>query len=388
MAEHSEAGGKPHEKGPDDLATWLPDFRGVYIPREILFHPDLSPNEKLLMAMIDAMDKRTVNGGVRAGNKHFGKIFGLKSGRIKQMVSHLGALGMISVQVTEGTKRIIRSNLAYGVAAPQDLRPWEIPISQDQDELPNTMPKNASGANGLTGQKMIPTPNPTTEDHFLPGRGQKNDPLHKDEINSKTTNTTPLTPLPPQTGEATTPGTGGIPRADASPELIYEAYPRKVERPVALDRIKKALDRLRKAGMDRPGDYLLGRTKLYAQARRDAIMAGDDPSYTPYPQKWFGRERYLEDETEWTEAGPPGGPVRPGPRRRESESGHAGYAPPHAPPNGNHQIDSPGSGNGDYGRGGAAPARSVTYGAGSGYRTGQPGQPGGAGGNASGHRPG
>lgn len=77
----------------------------------------------------------------------------------------------------------------------------------------------------------------------------------------------------------------GVPKITA--EQIYAAYPRKVARPKALEAIRKALK-----SMD--GAKLLALTKEYAISR-----AGQDVSFTPYPQKWFNWERYNDDPSTW-----------------------------------------------------------------------------------------
>jgi hypothetical protein len=60
---------------------------------------------------------------------------------------------------------------------------------------------------------------------------------------------------------------------------IYDAYPRKVGRPMALKVIMKAVQN----GV--PWDDLFDRTKKYAQA-----LQGSDPQFTPHPATWYNRE--------------------------------------------------------------------------------------------------
>ena len=68
---------------------------------------------------------------------------------------------------------------------------------------------------------------------------------------------------------------------------IYEAYPRKAARQEALKAIEKQLG---KKGFD----YLLDRTKAYAQA-----MKGKDQQYIPHPATWFNGARFDEPLEAW-----------------------------------------------------------------------------------------
>lgn len=80
---------------------------------------------------------------------------------------------------------------------------------------------------------------------------------------------------------------------------IYNAYPRKVGRPVALKAIVRAIDRIKKkATKIDAAEWLFDRTCEYAQS-----VAGKDMQYIPHPATWFNQERYndaIEDFTEET----------------------------------------------------------------------------------------
>jgi 5-methylcytosine-specific restriction endonuclease McrA len=85
------------------------------------------------------------------------------------------------------------------------------------------------------------------------------------------------------------------------PEVIeiYNAYPRKVGRPVAIRAIIKALETM-------SAPELLEKTKAYALAR-----AGADQQYTPHPSTWFNQQRFNDHPATWKPAQPtiPGKPV-------------------------------------------------------------------------------
>jgi hypothetical protein len=71
------------------------------------------------------------------------------------------------------------------------------------------------------------------------------------------------------------------------PRLIYEAYPRKVGRPVALKAIVKAL-------ASEPFDSLLSKTEAFARA-----VQGKDQQYIAHPSTWFNQQRYNDDPSTW-----------------------------------------------------------------------------------------
>ena len=71
-----------------------------------------------------------------------------------------------------------------------------------------------------------------------------------------------------------------------SAEDIYQAYPLKVGKPMALRSISKAMQKM-------PPETLLKLTKAYA-ARR-----GGDLSFTPHPATWFNQERFNDDPSTW-----------------------------------------------------------------------------------------
>jgi hypothetical protein len=74
-------------------------------------------------------------------------------------------------------------------------------------------------------------------------------------------------------------------------ETIYAAYPRKVGSAKAKAEIVRAL---RKVTFDR----LLAAVQEFALSR-----VGEDPQWTPYPERWFSKERWNDDPREWKHCG-------------------------------------------------------------------------------------
>jgi hypothetical protein len=71
---------------------------------------------------------------------------------------------------------------------------------------------------------------------------------------------------------------------------IYEAYPRKVGRPAALNKIVKAMGKINHA-------ELLIRTQAYASAV--AEWPESEKIFIPHPATWFNQERYNDDPVTW-----------------------------------------------------------------------------------------
>ena len=67
-------------------------------------------------------------------------------------------------------------------------------------------------------------------------------------------------------------------------DTIYDAYPRKKEKPEAMKEIYKALKKV-------DYDFLLQKVKDYAISRTD-----EDPQYTSYPVKWFSKEQWNDED--------------------------------------------------------------------------------------------
>jgi len=74
-------------------------------------------------------------------------------------------------------------------------------------------------------------------------------------------------------------------------ETIYAAYPRKVGSAKAKAEIVRALGKV-------TFDRLLAAVQEFALSR-----VGEDPQWTPYPERWFSKERWNDDPREWKHCG-------------------------------------------------------------------------------------
>lgn len=99
------------------------DFKGIWIPREIWLHPELSPLEKLLWSEVHSLYDRE-RGGCYASNTYLYQFLGIKERHLQEMMSHLKELGLIEQVSFDGRTRIIKAILpkedfSPDVCAPQ-----------------------------------------------------------------------------------------------------------------------------------------------------------------------------------------------------------------------------------------------------------------------------
>ena len=77
-------------------------------------------------------------------------------------------------------------------------------------------------------------------------------------------------------------------------EAIYAAYPRKIAKKLAVEKIRIALQSLHKEHGDENFAYLIDRTRKFAKS-----PAGKRGEFTPHPSTWFNQGRYMDDPKEW-----------------------------------------------------------------------------------------
>ena len=84
-------------------------------------------------------------------------------------------------------------------------------------------------------------------------------------------------------------------------KAIYDAYPRKVNKPAALVSIAKTIKReATKKDLGMSPKALLEKTKLWATAVEQRLAADPDSrKFIKHPATWFNQQCYLEDTAEW-----------------------------------------------------------------------------------------
>lgn len=80
-------------------------FLGVWIPKDIYLHKQLTPTEKLLLAEITSFSK---NGICFASNEHFSEFLGISKGQVSRLITKLNRMGLVLVELIykEGTKEV------------------------------------------------------------------------------------------------------------------------------------------------------------------------------------------------------------------------------------------------------------------------------------------
>ncbi len=82
------------------------DFKGIWIPKEIWLHPELSIEEKVLLAEISSLDGQD---GCFASNEYLSNFFGWNERSLRAHISRLKKLGFIRQESFNGRTRILRT---------------------------------------------------------------------------------------------------------------------------------------------------------------------------------------------------------------------------------------------------------------------------------------
>lgn len=134
------------------------DFKGIWIPKEIWLHPDLSCTEKCLWAEIDSLDREIE--GCTASNAYLGKLFDLSERSLREKLSRLRNMGLIIYEKTDGRIRTMRSSVKT--------------LLRTSDRQNSTKPNSE-------GRKPAPrdggNPPPSTRDHTYKENKVENPPL-------------------------------------------------------------------------------------------------------------------------------------------------------------------------------------------------------------------
>ncbi len=104
---------------------------GLWISEDILNNNELSLQEKLFLAQIQALDNEA---GCFASNSYFARLFDLSISRVSRIIKSLQTKGFISVDliIKDGTKqiekRIIRciSKIKESISIPKEVLPKHI----------------------------------------------------------------------------------------------------------------------------------------------------------------------------------------------------------------------------------------------------------------------
>lgn len=87
-------------------------YKGVWLPKEILDNPDLTPTEKILLAIIESLDDEEA-GGCYASNEYLGNKLGVTEKMASWTISNLKKKGYLAQTKFDGRRRFVRSALSF-----------------------------------------------------------------------------------------------------------------------------------------------------------------------------------------------------------------------------------------------------------------------------------
>jgi len=166
-----------------------------------------------------------------------------------------------------------------------------VKVGRDLYVRPSDLAASLTTSRAGTDTKRPPTVTPARDDTVTPAHDDSITPFRDDSAPSNI-NQTPIKeetikqtlPHCPPAGESVNGHQISSPLIE---EQIYNAYPRKVAKPIALRAIRRALEKY-------PFEFLLERTRSFAASYNG------DPQFIPHPTTWFNGERFNDDPATWT----------------------------------------------------------------------------------------
>lgn len=86
-------------------------YKGVWLPKEILDNPDLTPTEKILLAIIESLDDEEA-GGCYASNEYLGEKLGTSGKVASNLIASLKKKGYLTQTKFDGRVRFVRAALS------------------------------------------------------------------------------------------------------------------------------------------------------------------------------------------------------------------------------------------------------------------------------------
>lgn len=206
---------------------------------------------------------------------------------------------LFNSQATVETRKNQLSRLVQGLREAGLVE--SVKVGRDLYLRPSDLAASLASSRERTVTKSAPTITPSHDDTVTSPRDDTATPSRDDSrstyIDETTISETTIKepdPHNPPKGDCVK-GTGSI-STSTQEEEIYAAYPKKVGKPVALRAIRRAL-------VNRPFDFLLERTRLFAKTYTG------ETRFIPNPATWFNQDRFNDDPATWL---CPSQPSRPG----------------------------------------------------------------------------
>ena len=103
-------------------------YKGVWLPKEILDNPDLTPTEKILLAIVESLDDEKV-GGCYASNKYLSEKLNATERTISRCITDLTEKGYLLQPKFDGRTRLLRSALSTAYVVSRQTRQNVYPAS-------------------------------------------------------------------------------------------------------------------------------------------------------------------------------------------------------------------------------------------------------------------
>ena len=226
------------------------EFLGVWIPKEIYLHKELTPTEKLLLAEISSFAK---NGVCFASNEHFSNFLGVSKNHVSKLLTKLSRMGLISIELIykEGTKEVDKRTIT--------------PIRTNEDT------PNHSGVDPLIIQEYTPTHSGV--DPLLV------DDYYKEHIKIQVKEQDKVKEIKPIRANS--------PQIEQEFEQLWKIYPRKIGK-------KKAFDSYKKARKIKKIPYETIEKGLYKYIAY-LEQQGTEEQFIQHASTWFNQEKWQDD---------------------------------------------------------------------------------------------
>jgi Helix-turn-helix domain len=227
------------------------EFLGVWIPKDIYLHKQLTPTEKLLLAEVTSFAK---NGVCFASNEHFSEFLGISKSQVSRLITKLNRTGFILVELIykEGTKEVDK----------RLITPIRIDSHTPTHECAD----------------------PLRTDAHTPAHSCA-DPLRIDAYYKEQSKST----LKEQVKDKKINKKENSPVIDREFEKLWSLYPRKIGK-------KKAFDAYKKARKIKKIPYEIIENGLYRYIRY-LEQQGTDEQYIMHGSTWFGQEKWQDEYT-------------------------------------------------------------------------------------------
>lgn len=148
---------------------------------DVRYHPDLSPQEKLLFAEITALSNK--DGFCTAGNPYFSKLYNLSESTISRQVKHLEDLGFITVTYDKIGAKIARRYIsATSSTIDKNVNGKAVTVDENVNRTidKNRKENNTSNIN-ITRLNNITDPSVQLLNMFIAGLKRRNPKIDRNE---------------------------------------------------------------------------------------------------------------------------------------------------------------------------------------------------------------